>query len=49
MGRLQPQPCRLVLAGRSFLRGACCVAGVLVAAVMFTSFTDVDVLTPTKR
>lgn len=49
MGRLQPQPCRLVLAGRGFLGGACCVAGGLVTAVMFTSFRDVDVLMPTKR
>ena len=49
VGRLQPQPCRLVLAGRGFLGGACCVAGGLVTTVMFTSFRDVDVLVPTKR
>ena len=43
---LPPLPCRLVLAGASFLGGACCVAGVLVTTVRFTSFRDADVLTP---
>lgn len=49
MGRLQPQPCRLVLAGRRFSARRLLSGGVLVAVVMFTSFTDVDTLTPTER